>query len=169
MKKKPAKTTTLRCSCGSVEFRVWGQPIQVVACHCDDCQRGSRDIESLPRSPKILDSAGGTGYVQYRRDRVECLKGESLLEERRIEGESSTHRTVASCCHSALFLDFEKGHWLSFYRSRWEGDAPPLQMRIQTKYVPEGAVPQDVPAFRGFPFRFIRRLLSSRVAMMLGS
>jgi hypothetical protein len=169
MKGKSAKSVIFRCSYGSVEYKAIGEPIQTAACHCDDCQRGSRDIESLPNAPRILDSAGGSGYVQYRRDRIECLKGESFLQERRIDGESFTKRVVASCCHSAMFLDFEKGHWLSFYRSRFVGEAPPIQMRIQTKYIPEGAqVPDAVPCYPGFPFRFISRLLGSKIAMTVG-
>lgn len=67
-----------------------------------------------------------------------------------------------------MYLDFEKGHWVSFYRDRFE-ERPDLQIRIQTKYVPTGiAIPADVPHYPGFPLRFIVRLLGTKLAMMIG-
>jgi len=69
-----------------------------------------------------------------------------------------------------MFLDFEKGHWLSLYRDRFEGDAPPLQMRVQTKYKPEhAAIPNDLPSSTGFSLRFFARILGARIAMLLGA
>jgi len=163
------KSASIRCACGSVEFQARGDPILASICYCDDCQKASHQIESLPNAPRILREDGGTPYVLYRRDRIACLRGDRLLLEHRLEGESFTKRVVASCCNSAMFLDFEKGHWLSVYRDRLQGDAPPVQMLVQTKYKPEKAVlPVDPPSYSGFPFKFIAKLMLARIAMMLG-
>jgi hypothetical protein len=68
-----------------------------------------------------------------------------------------------------MFLDFEKGHWLSLYRDRFEGHAPPVQMRVQTKYKPEKAfLPDDIPSYPGFPFKFIAKLVLAKIAMTIG-
>jgi hypothetical protein len=67
-----------------------------------------------------------------------------------------------------MFLNFERGHWLSIYRARFEGDVPPVQMRIQSKFKPEGTVmPKDAPAYASFPFKFIAKLMAARFAMLL--
>ena len=54
----------------------------------------------------------------YRKDHVHCTQGASLLGEHRLKPESPTRRIVASCCNTAMFLDFTKGHWISIYRER---------------------------------------------------
>jgi hypothetical protein len=169
MSDKGLPSAKLRCSCGAVEFEARGKPILTSICYCDDCQKGSREIESLPMAPRILDENGGSPYILYRRDRVACLRGEQFLQEYRQAGESFTKRVVASCCNSAMFLDFEKGHWLSLYRDRFEGQAPPVQMRVQTKYKPENAaIPNDLPSSPGFSLGFIMRLLGAKIAMLIG-
>ncbi len=159
----------ISCSCGAVAFEARGKPIMANICHCDDCQKASLELESLPGAPRILDQSGGTAYVLWRRDRVACLRGEGLLKEYRLAGESDTKRVVASCCNSAMYLDFEKGHWLSLYRDRFEGEAPPLQMRVQTRYKPaQASIPDDLPSYPGFSLGFLARLLGARIAMLLG-
>jgi len=90
------------------------------------------------------------------------------LRDLRIREKSATRRVVASCCNSALYLDFEKGHWLSIYRARLGEVLPPLQMRIQTRFIPNKShALNDVPAYPGFPFRFIAKLFIARIAMLL--
>ncbi len=169
MSHKPVESTRVRCSCGSVEFEARARPILTSVCYCDDCQKASLRIESLPHAPRILGEDRGTSYVLYRKDRVTCLRGQQFLEEHRLEGESFTKRVVASCCNSAMFLDFEKGHWLSLYRDRFEGHAPPVQMRVQTKYKPENAVlSDDIPSYPGFPFVFVAKLILAKIAMVIG-
>ncbi|MDA8426161.1 MAG: hypothetical protein M0Z80_08470 [Treponema sp.] len=112
---------------------------------------------------------GGTSYVLYRKDKVAFPKGKELLRDYRLEGEPFTKRAVASCCNSAMYLEYEKGHWFSLYRDRCVGPIPPVQMRLQTRFKPEAAVlPKDAPAFKAFPPRFIVRLLWARLAMLLG-
>ena len=169
MDRKNYKAHSVRCLCGGVELEVVGKPIVIASCHCDECQAGSLQLQSLPNALRILDRAGGTAYVLYRKDRVEFKKGFELLKEYRIEQETGIRRMVASCCNSAMYLEVEKGHWLSIYRDRFGDQIPQLQMRNQTKYKPEGAImPNDAPSFSGFPFRFIAKLIFAKLAMLFG-
>jgi len=124
----------IRCSCGQVEIEAKGRPILTSVCYCDDCQRASRELEMLPAAPRLLGQDGGTPYVLFRKDRLAFTKGKDLLRDHRIDGEAFTKRVVASCCNSAMYLEYEKGHWFSLYRDRLVGVAPPLQMRVQTRY-----------------------------------
>nr|WP_023842695.1 hypothetical protein [Burkholderia sp. M701]BAO19153.1 hypothetical protein [Burkholderia sp. M701] len=160
-------TTLVSCSCGKVECKLTGTPMLTAVCYCDDCQRGSAQIDALPDATPVLGVDGGTAYVLYRRDRFECTKGRELLLDLRLKETSPTKRVVAGCCNSAMYLDFTKGHWVSAYRERLHADAPPIQMRIQTRFRPHtDSTPSDVPSYRTFPPRFIATLLMSRIAMV---
>ncbi len=163
-------TALMSCSCGKVKYEATGKPIVVAVCYCDDCQRGSRQIEMLPHAAPVLGADGGTAYVMYRKDRFECLQGHELLRDLRLEEKSPTRRVIAGCCNSAMYLDFEKGHWVSPYRARFQGAAPPIQMHIQTRFKPhpDGA-PGNIPAYRTFPPLFIVKLLFARIAMLLSN
>jgi hypothetical protein len=165
-----APTLTAICSCGKVEVRAFGAPIFSAACYCDDCQRGAAEIEALPHAPAVRDAAGGTAYLLYRKDRFECSEGADLLRPFKLKQTSPTNRVVAACCNSAMFVNFDRGpHWVSAYRARFQGDLPPLQARICTKFKPDGTpLPDDVPSYKSFPPGLIIKLLSSRIAMALG-
>jgi len=169
MPETPRNHATARCSCGDVELELIGAPIVSVVCYCDDCQEGSRLIEALPKARPIRDSAGGTAYVVYRKDRVKCSRGSQFLQGYKIREKSPTNRVVATCCNSAMFLNFDDGkHWVDIYRARFQGTAPALQMRICTKFKAEnGDVPNDVPGYPSFPLRFLAKLLGARIAMLL--
>ena len=158
-----------RCSCGSVELEASGAPIVSNVCYCDDCQEGGRQIETLPRAPAVRDADGGTAYLVYRKDRVRCSKGAPLLKGYKIKEKSATNRVVAGCCNSAMLLNFDDSkHWVDVYRARIQGDAPPLQMRICTKFKPgTGDIPEDVPHYPSFSFKFIAKLIAARIAMAL--
>jgi hypothetical protein len=161
-------TTRVACSCGKVECEATGTPLVAVVCYCDDCQRGSRQIEMLPNAAPVLGADGGTAYVLYRKDRFECAKGRELLRDLRLEEKSPTRRVVAACCNSAMYLDFEKGHWVSAYRARFQGAVPPIQMHIQTRFKPHAnGAPSDVPAYRRFSALFFAKLIFARIAMFL--
>lgn len=158
-----------RCACGNVELELTGAPVISLVCHCDDCQAGSRLIEALPGAPAILDAGAGTPYLLYRNDRVHCTKGTELLEGYRSKSDSTTSRMVASCCNSAMLARLPSVlHWTPVYRDRIVPPAPPLEMRIQTRFVPaDVAVPADLPSVTGVPLRFFTRLIAARVAMTL--
>jgi hypothetical protein len=115
----------------------------------------------------VRDPDGGTSYVLYRKDRFSCVEGNELLQGLRIQQQSPTKRVVASCCNSAMFLDFERGHWVSIYRARFAGDVAPPQMRVQTRFAPKGAeIPRDLPAYATFPLKFVMKLMAARIAML---
>lgn len=158
-----------RCACERVSLRLTGAPIVTVVCYCDDCQEGGRRIESMPDASPVKETDGGTSYLAYRKDRLEYVAGREHLLAHKLRAASTTHRVVASCCHSAMYLGFDDSkHWVDVYRSRVQGEVPPLQMRICTRFAlrPE-AVPRDVPHHAGYPVGLIARLMTARVAMML--
>jgi hypothetical protein len=67
-----------------------------------------------------------------------------------------------------MYLDFEKGHWLSVYRTALRGDVPPPEMRVHTKSRPAGTdLPDDVPSYSGFSFKFMAKLSGAWIAMLL--
>ena len=158
-----------RCSCGRVELEAIGAPLISAVCYCDDCQEGSRQIEALPDARPVKDSDGGTAYIIYRKDRVKCTRGGPLLKGYKLREKSATNRVIATCCNSAMFLNFDDGkHWVDVYRNRFQGDIPPLQIRICTKFKPgNGDVPSDVPSYSSYPLRFLAKLLTARIAMLL--
>ena len=160
---------TAMCACGSVEFEAVGAPIVSLACYCDDCQEAARQIEALPNARPVQDPDGGTAFVAYRKDRVRCTRGAQLLERHKLQEASPTNRLVATCCNSAMLLNFDDAkHWVDLYRSRLQGEIPSLQMRVCTRFRP-GAdeLPGDAPSYPGYPFRFIAKLLAARFAMLL--
>lgn len=159
-----------RCACGNVEYETIGAPILGVACYCDDCQEGARRIEALPGAPPVRDPDGGVAYILFRKDRLRCTKGDGLLQTQKLKPKTDTNRVVATCCNSAMVMAFDDSkHWVPVYRSRIEGAAPPVDMRICTKFAANAAaIPRDVPAYPGFSFRFIWKLLGARLAMALG-
>ena len=166
--------TTMRltagCRCGAVEIEAMGAPLVSSVCYCADCQRGSRRIEDLPGAGSVRDDDGGTAYILFRKDRFRCAKGAERLKAYKLKDSSMTNRVVATCCNSAMFMNFDKGpHWVSAYRARFRGALPPLQMRICTRSRPQHVVlPTDVPSYSGYPVGLIAKLLASRLAMLIG-
>lgn len=106
------------CKCGKVKLEALGEPIVTTVCHCASCQKAGRRLETLPGASKILDVSGGTPFVLFRKDRVRCIEGDAFLAEHRLKADSPTRRVVATCCNTAMFLDFTKGHWISIYREQ---------------------------------------------------
>ena len=157
------------CACGGVELEASGAPITSVVCYCDDCQEGSGQIEALPNAPPVLDSDGGTAYIVYRKDRVNCSKGARLLKGYKIREKSVTNRVVATCCNSAMFLSFDDAkHWVDVYSSRVKGDIPPVQMRVCAKFKPDtGQVPSDAPLYSGYSIKFLAKLVAAKIALRL--
>jgi hypothetical protein len=162
-------TTIVACACGQVAVEAIGTPIASAICYCDDCQEGARQIQSLPNAASIQDADGGTAYLVYRKDRLRCLKGDSLLKPHKIRANSATNRVIASCCNSALFMNFDDAkHWVDVYRSRCQGTLPPVQMRICTRFRPQGRViPTDVPAYPRYPISLLMKLVVAKAAMLM--
>lgn len=163
-------TATFPCRCGQVTIEASGRPITSLVCYCDDCQEGARQIQSLPGAAAVLDPDGGTAYLAYRKDRVQCVKGATLLTHHKIRATSATNRVVASCCNTAMYLNFEDGkHWVDLYRARCRETALPVQMRICTKFASLGdSLPTDVPSYSRYPMALLMRLLLAKAAMVFG-
>jgi hypothetical protein len=116
-----------------------------------------------------MDPDGGTAYVVYRKDRIECSSGKEHLQSLKIRPDSVTNRVVATCCNSAMYLGFDDSkHWVDVYRSRVQGVVPPLQMRMCTKFkaAPDDT-PTEIPSYPGYPVALLARLLAARIAMWL--
>jgi hypothetical protein len=156
------------CACGSVELQVSGTPIVGVVCYCDDCQEGGRRIAALAKAGPVQDPDGGTAYLLYRKDRLECVKGAPLLKGLKLKEKSPTNRVVATCCNSAMVLNFDDGKpWVSVYRRQLAGDVPPPTMRICTRFS-KRPLSDDIPRHSGFPLRFAAKICAAWIPMLLG-
>ena len=158
--------TSAPCRCGNVELEIVGAPILRGICYCASCQEAGRRYQAVPGIDAVLAEDGGTDYVLYRKDRVRCVRGGDLFEERRLKPDSPTRRMYARCCNTAMFLDFTKGHWLTVYRGRLPDDIAPATMRMMTAERPEGVIlPDDVANYPGHSGKFMLKLLGAWMAM----
>jgi hypothetical protein len=156
------------CRCGKVRLEAVGRPILTATCYCASCQEAGCRFEQLPCAPALLNPDGGTDYVLYRKDRVQCVTGHEYLEEHRLKPDSPTRRVIAACCNSGMFLDFTKGHWLTMYRNRFPEGAPPLEMRVMTQDRRDGVeLADDLPSYDGYSGKFMLRLIAAWIAMGL--
>jgi hypothetical protein len=161
------QTTQLSCACGQALLKVEGAPIISAECCCNSCRSAGAILQTLTSAPPILEPSGATRLVLYRKDRVRFVRGAALLKEYRLTPNSKTRRVVAACCNTPVFLEFQKGHWLSLYGCLWpDGSLPPLEMRTMTMDLPTGTtLPDDVPNARRQTFSFFVKLLSAWIAM----
>jgi hypothetical protein len=156
-----------QCQCSEVAFDLEGQPIMTVACYCSSCQEAAEQIQELTGAPPILDQDGGTHFVMYRKDRIDCRLGRDRLREHRLTPASKTRRVVAACCNTAIFLEVSNGHWLSVYKDRLDPtDRPPLEMRTMTEAKrPDVTFTDDIPSPPKHTARFMWKLLTAWIAM----
>jgi hypothetical protein len=158
--------TSAPCRCGKVELQIVGAPILRGICYCASCQEAGRRYQAVSSADSDLAQDGGTDYVLYRKDRVRCVQGGDLFEERRLRPDSPTRRMYARCCDTAMFLDFTKGHWLAVYRGRLPNDIPPPTMRMMTAERPAGVIlPDDMTNYPGHSGKFMLKLLGAWIAM----
>ncbi|WP_434347624.1 GFA family protein [Myxococcus virescens] len=157
----------LGCACGKVLLQVRGVPIISAECCCNSCRAAGARLQTLPGARPVLSSLGATRFVLYRKDRVHFQQGTEHLNELRLTPEAKTRRVVATCCNTPVFLEFEKGHWLSLYGALWpEGTLPPLELRTMTSDLPAGTVlPEDVPNGKHQSVSFFVKLLGAWVLM----
>ena len=161
------------CACGQVraEAVASGALILSAACCCTDRQAGGRLIEARPDAAPIRDAVGATPYLIYRNDRfAACVAGEDTLGGDQAFSRTRRPRAMwASCCNSGdvsqarpRLVDLGLPH------PRHGRTRRPSAFRNKTASLPEGTIlPKDIPAYRGFPFKLIRRLMLARLAMML--
>ena len=166
MNQKQHRHLFATCQCGQVKVAAVGRPILSVSCYCTSCQEAGRRFEQVASAPPVLDPDSGTGFILYRKDRVQFVTGQKYLEERRLKPASPTRRVVAMCCNSAMFLDFTKGHWLSIYRNRFPAGVAPLDMRIMTNERRVGVqLADDAPNYSGHSGKFMLKLIAAWIAM----
>lgn len=124
-------------------------------------------MEALPGGEPVLDQHGASRLVLYRKDRMECIAGAAKLKEYRLLPESPTRRILATCCNSAMFLDFTKGHWVDIYGQRWlPAPMPQPELRTMTMDLPDGAhLPDNIPNARRQSFSFFAKLIGAWAAM----
>ncbi|MBV1686953.1 hypothetical protein KRR38_04505 [Novosphingobium sp. G106] len=156
----------IECACGTVCLEAAGPSMMTTICHCTSCRTAGQAFDAQSPVAPIVDTAGGTAVVLWRKDRVRCLRGSERLAGHRLTPESPSRRMVASCCGTPMFGDFTKGFWVSIYRGRVPA-APEPSVRVMTSDVAEGTVfPDDgLPRFRGRPAKFAIKLLTTWVTM----
>lgn len=158
---------TLQCRCGQTELEVSRAPILSCECACTSCRTAAQAFAGLEPSADPTGPLGTTHFVVYRKDRVRCLAGAEHLMEYRLAPDAATRRVVAGCCHTPVFLEFSKGHWLSMYAGLWpEESRPDAEMRTMASDLPPGtSLPDDLPNSRTQSPRFMLKLLGAWIAM----
>jgi hypothetical protein len=161
------QTTLLSCACGQVHLRAEGAPIVNVECCCNSCRTAGTRLQTLPTARPMLEPNGTTRFVLYRKDHIHVVQGAAHLKEHRLTPASKTHRVIATCCNTPVFLDFERGHWLSLYGCLWPEDKlPALEMRTMTMDLPSGTkLPNDVPNPSRHTLSFFAKLMRAWIAM----
>jgi hypothetical protein len=164
---KTEEAREVACRCGQVRLEARGTPILTSACYCTSCQTAGATLQARPGAPQILQTDKGTPFMLFRKDRVRCVAGAELLAEHRLSPDSSTRRVVATCCNSAMFLEFTKGHWLSLYMERFApSDRLPVDLRTMTRdLAPPVSFDDGIPAYATHSGRFMWRLLAAWAAM----
>jgi len=157
---KPAHVA--QCRCGAVEVGAWCDPIVVTACYCDDCQAASERLAASANSAPLAGADGGTDFMVFRRDRIACTRGADRLEAMRLTDTTKTRRMVASCCATPMYVGFDdKRPWVSAFRASFGADAPPVQMRICTRFRrTEPPAKDGLPDHPGYPAAMILRILA---------
>jgi hypothetical protein len=160
----------LRCQCGAVECSGQGPPFLSAVCYCDDCQQAAWQIEAAGKGPRVTDPDGGTALCLFRDDKFSIERGTDLLQPHRLEPTSATGRMVASCCNSAMFLDFADGRfWKSAMIDRIVGPMPAIEMRLCTRYRTSPLPwPDKAPQHENFPLSALWRVAQQWLAMKLG-
>lgn len=157
---------SIQCRCGEIHLVARGAPILAATCYCDSCQAAAAELSRLG-SEQVAEPDGGTGFVLYRKDRVDFSSVSERLVEHRLTAESPTRRVLSACCSSPLFLEFQRGHWVSVYARRVaENERPRATVRTMTKYAPPGTTFDDgVPSPSTHNVGFMARLLWAWVSM----
>ena len=155
----------ITCDCGQCRIALEGAPILTAECHCASCRAAAEAFAADGHDPRA--PTGGTPYVLYRKDRIR-LEGAGGLSASRLSPAASTRRVRAGCCGAPMFLEFEKGHWLSLYAARWpDGAAPEMELRTMCRDRAAEAppLPSDIPNAKGHTARFMVKLLGAWAAM----
>lgn len=155
------------CKCGRVAVLLTGSPIMTVACYCNSCRQAASELGRLPNAAPICEPDGGTHFVMQRKDRLSCVQGQENLHEHRLAPGAKTRRMIATCCNSAMFLEFEAGHWLSVYARRIDpSERPPIEQRTMLGDLPNMPNFNDgIPSPRQHTVAFMWKLLFAWAVM----
>jgi hypothetical protein len=155
-------TYVARCRCGAVELGAWADPIIVAACYCDDCQTAAERLAAFANEAPAVSADGGTELMVFRRDRIDCTRGQENLEAMRLTGATKTRRMIARCCATPMYAGFDdKRPWVSAFRASFGVNAPPVQMRICTRFKRSEEKAEDkLPSHPGYPPAMIARILA---------
>jgi hypothetical protein len=155
-------THVAHCRCGAVELGAWGAPIAVNACYCDDCQAAAQRLAASADGAPSVSADGGTEFMLFRRDRIACIRGADRLQAMRLTEATKTRRMIAGCCATPMYLAFDdKRPWVSAFRAGFGADAPPVEMRICTRFRRSEAKAEDgLPSHRGYPPAMMVRILA---------
>jgi hypothetical protein len=161
-------THVARCRCGAVELGAWGGPILVSACYCDDCQAAAWRLAASADPAPASGADGGAEFMLFRRDRIACTRGADRLRAMRLTDASKTRRMIAGCCATPMYLAFDdKRPWVSAFRAGFGADAPPVQMRICTRFRrSEDRADDGVPGHPGYPPAMMLRILAAWPRML---
>ena len=151
-----------QCRCGAVEIGAWSDPILVTACYSDDCQAASERLAASGNSAPLAGADGGTEFMVFRRDRIACVRGAESLHAMRLRDATKTRRMIAGCCTTPMYVGFDdKRPWVSALRAGFGAGAPPVEMRICTRFRrPEHKAEDGVPEHPGYPAAMILRVVA---------
>jgi hypothetical protein len=165
-KKNP--TYVAHCRCGAVEVCAWCEPLAVSACYCEDCQTAARRLAASADLAPAASVDGGTEFMLFRRDRIACTRGTDRLQAMRLTDASKTRRMIAGCCATPMYLAFDdKRPWVSAFRASFGTAAPPLEMRICTRFRRSEENAEDgLPSHPGYPPTMMVRILAAWPLML---
>ncbi len=161
-------THVAHCRCSTVEVGAWGKPIIVNACYCEDCQVAAERLALSSNLAPTVSADGGTEFMVFRRDRIACTRGAERLQAMKLTDASKTRRMVAGCCATPMYLAFDdKRPWVSAYRASFGADAPPVEMRICTRFRrSKEKAEDDLPSHPGYPPAMMVRILAAWPLML---
>jgi hypothetical protein len=159
---KANPTHVAHCRCGAVEIGAWGKPIVVTACYCDDCQAAARRLAASANVALAASDDGSSEFMLFRRDRIACTRGAENLQVMKLTPASKTRRMIAGCCTTPMYVGFDdKRPWVSAFRASFGADAPPVEMRICTRFRrSEDKANDGLPSHPGYPPAMIMRVLA---------
>jgi hypothetical protein len=160
---KQDPTYVAHCRCGAVELGAWGEPIVVSACYCDDCRTAAEQLAASNNLASPASGDGGTEFMLFRRDRIACTRGAERLQPMRLTDTTKTRRMIAGCCATPMYLTFDdKRPWASAFRASFGADAPPVEMRICTRFRQADEQAADgLPSHPGYPPAMMLRILAA--------
>jgi hypothetical protein len=122
---------------------------------------------SAPSAPAAT-ADGGTEFMLFRWDRVACMRGAENLHAMKLTPASNTWRMVAGCCETPMYVGFDdKKPWVPALRAQFGAGAPPVEMRICTRFRPSNDKTADgPPSHPGYPPAMIVRILAAWPLML---